>query len=110
VTRGVEDTAAAQRPQMKWGRRLSPGAGPTGGTGPGAAGRADRDPRQHHRQQAQRLQASGGLASDTSYAKRFFGWIAQQLASGNSEVFIHYRQLHHNAVRSGNCDDTFCYC
>jgi len=92
---------------MKWGRRLSPGAGPTGGTGPGAAGRADRDPRQHHRQQAQRLQASGGLASD---AKRFFGWIAQQLASGNSEVFIHYRQLHHNAVRSGNCDDTFCYC
>jgi 4,5-DOPA dioxygenase extradiol len=44
--------------------------------------------------------ASGGMAIDTRYARRFTGWIAQQLEAGNREALLDYRQQHPDAVQA----------
>ena len=49
--------------------------------------------------------ASGGMAIDTSYAKRFSDWIAQQLEAGSTEALLDYRQLHPDAVQAQPRDE-----
>ena len=42
--------------------------------------------------------ASGGMAIDTKYARRFSDWVAEQLEAGNTEALLDYRQQHPDAV------------
>ena len=49
--------------------------------------------------------ASGGMAIDTSYARRFSDWIAQQLEAGNAEALLDYRQKNPDAVQAQPRDE-----
>ena len=49
--------------------------------------------------------ASGGMAIDPSYARRFSDWIAQQLEAVNTEALLDYRQQHPDAVQAQPRDE-----
>jgi 4,5-DOPA dioxygenase extradiol len=49
--------------------------------------------------------ASAGMGIDTSYARRFTGWVAQQLEAGNTEALLDYRQQHPDAVQAQPRDE-----
>lgn len=46
-----------------------------------------------------------GLATDTSYAKRFSDWIDEQLINGNTAALLNYRQRHSDAMRAHPRDE-----
>lgn len=48
---------------------------------------------------------SGGMAIDTSYARRFSDWVAEQLEAGNTEALLDYRQQHPDAVQAQPLDE-----
>ncbi|MFM8278087.1 MAG: DODA-type extradiol aromatic ring-opening family dioxygenase [Cyanobium sp.] len=49
--------------------------------------------------------ASGGMAIDTSYAKRFSDWVAQRLDERNTEALLDYRQQHPDAMQAQPRDE-----
>ena len=46
------------------------------------------------------IMASGSMAIDTSYARRFTGWLAQQLEAGNAEALLDYRQKNPDTMQA----------